>query len=249
MPSIMVRNRVNLGHRRSQRGRQRDSYRLEVIDQRTRQIEELSVRIEVVMEPFQSFCTLIHTITGIGQRCAEVVVAGTGADMNVFPTAAHLASWAGTCPGGNESAGRVKSTATRPGNAYLKAALGAAALSIANTQGSCLSAKYKRIAAARGPKKGLVAVEHANLTTVWTMAHTGALCDDPGADYYTAAIRTPQASRDDPARPPRLGLKRVPATRGNLRVNPRPRSIRPPSDRLSQGSSDGVDLYFSEWLG
>src|SRR4029453_18259271 len=101
MPSIMVRNRVNLGHRRSQRGRQRDSYRLEVIDQRTRQIEELSVRIEVVMEPFQSFCTLIHTITGIGQRCAEVVVAGTGSDMNVFPTAAHLASWAGTCPGGN----------------------------------------------------------------------------------------------------------------------------------------------------
>jgi transposase len=104
-----------------------------------------------------------------------VVVAETGADMNVFPTAAHLASWAGTCPGSNESAGRVKSTATRPRNAYLKAALGAAALSIAKTQGSCLSAKYKRIPARRGPMKGLVAVEHANLTTVWKMAHTGAL--------------------------------------------------------------------------
>ena len=76
---------------------------LDVIDQRTRQISELNTRIEVVMEPFQSFCALICTIPGIGQRCAEVIVAETGADMSIFPTAAHLASWAGTCPGSNES--------------------------------------------------------------------------------------------------------------------------------------------------
>ena len=163
---------------------------LEVIDQRTRQIEELNARIEVVMEPFQSFSTLIRTIPGIGQRCAEVIVAETGADMSIFPTAAHLASWAGTCPGSNESAGRVKSTATRPGNAYLKAALGASALSIANSHGTYLSAKYRRIAARRGPKKALVAVEHAILTAIWTMAHTGALYDDPGADYH--ARRDPE---------------------------------------------------------
>ena len=128
---------------------------------------------------------LIRTIPGIGQRCAEVIVAETGADMSVFPTAAHLASWAGTCPGSNESAGRVKSTATRPGNAYLKAALGASALSIVNSHGTYLAAKYRRIAARRGPKKALVAVEHAILTAIWSMAHTGALYDDPGADYYT----------------------------------------------------------------
>ena len=158
---------------------------LDAIDQRTQQITELNARIEVAMEPFQSFCELIGTIPGIGQRCAEVIVAETGADMSIFPTAAHLASWAGTCPGSNESAGRVKSTATRPGNAYLKAALGAAALSIAHSHGAYLSAKYRRIAARRGPKKALVAVEHAILTTIWTMAHTGALYDDPGADYHT----------------------------------------------------------------
>jgi hypothetical protein len=79
----------------------------------------------------------------------------------------------------------VKSTATRPGNAYLKGALGAAALSVSHTHGTYLSAKYKRIAARRGPKKALVAVEHAILTAIWTMAHTGALYDDPGADYFT----------------------------------------------------------------
>ena len=145
--------------------------------------------------PFQAFCALVcrrsgpaastGTIPGIGQRCAEVIVAETGADMSVFPTAAHLASWAGTCPSGNESAGRVKSTATRPGNAYLKAALGASALSIANSHDTYLAAKYRRIAARRGPKKAIVAVEHAILTAIWTMAHTAAHYDDPGADYYT----------------------------------------------------------------
>jgi transposase len=158
---------------------------LDTIDQRTQQITELNARIEVAMEPFQSFCGLIATIPGIGQRCTEVIVAETGADMDIFPTAAHLASWAGTCPGSNESAGRVKSTATRPGNPYLKAALGAAALSVAHSHGTYLAAKYRRIAARRGPKKALVAVEHALLTTVWTMAHTGALYEDPGADYHT----------------------------------------------------------------
>jgi transposase len=158
---------------------------LEVIDQRAQQIEQLNTRIDTAMEPYRSFCGLIETIPGIGPRCLEVIVAETGGDMSIFPTAAHLASWAGTCPGSNESAGRIKSTATRPGNAYLKAALGAAALSVAHTQGTYLSAKYKRIAARRGPKKALVAVEHAILTAVWSMAHTGALYDDPGADYFT----------------------------------------------------------------
>src|SRR5215212_41802 len=153
-----------------------------------------------MIKPFRTFCDLIRTIPGISDRCAEVIVAETGADMDVFPTAAHLASWAGACPGSNESAGRVKSTATRPGNPYLKAALGAAALSIANTHGTYLAAKYRRIAARRGPKKALVAVEHAILTAIWTMAHTGALYDDPGADYLT---------RRDPERQKRHALTQL----------------------------------------
>ena len=184
---------------------------LEVVDQRTRQIEELNTRIEVVMEPFQPFASLIRTIPGIGQRCAEVIVAETGADMTIFPTAAHLTSWAGTSPSSNESAGRVKSTATRPGNAYLKAALGAAALSIANTHDTYLSAKYRRIAARRGPKKALVAVERAILNAIWTMAHTGAHYDDPGADYY---------SRRDPERLKRHAMSQLQRLGYNVTLTP-----------------------------
>ncbi|MGI8694617.1 MAG: IS110 family transposase, partial [Geodermatophilaceae bacterium] len=89
------------------------------------------------------------------------------------------------CPGSNESAGRIKSTKTRPGNPYLKAALGVAAMSLAQSKNTYLAAKYRRIAARRGPMKALVAVEHAILTAIWNMAQTGALYDDPGPDFYT----------------------------------------------------------------
>jgi len=136
------------------------------------------------MEPFRSFRGLIPTIPGIGPRTAELTCAETGADMTVFPAAGQFTSWAGTCPGNHESAGRIKSTKTRPGNPYLKAALGTAALSIANTRGTYLSTRYRRIASRRGPLKALVATERALLVTIWTMGHTGAEYDDPGADHY-----------------------------------------------------------------
>jgi transposase len=158
---------------------------LDAIDQRSQAITDLTARIEMVIEPFRSFCHLIGTIPGVGVRTAQVIIAETGADMSVFPTAGHFASWATTCPGSHESAGRVKSTTTRPGNPYLKAALGTAALSIANTHNTYLAAKYRRIATRRGPMKTIVAVEHAILIAIWNMGHTGAEYDEPGADYYT----------------------------------------------------------------
>jgi len=104
--------------------------------------------------------------------------------MARFPSAGHLASWAGTCPGSNESAGRIKSTQTRPGNPYLKGALGIAAMSAARSKGTYLSVKYRRIAARRGPVKAIVAIEHAMLIAIWNMLSTGAFYCDPGDDFY-----------------------------------------------------------------
>ena len=114
-----------------------------------------------------------------------MIIAETGADMTRFPTAGHLASWAGTCPGNNESAGRVKSTKTRPGNPYLQGALGAAAMSAARSNDTYLAAQYRRIASRRGPMKAIVAIQHAMLIAIWHMGTTGTLYDDPGADYFT----------------------------------------------------------------
>jgi transposase len=83
---------------------------LDLIDQHTRAIDELNTRIEVMIAPFRAARDLMITIPGISALVADVVIAETGADMTRFPTAGHLASWAGTCPGSNESAGQVKST-------------------------------------------------------------------------------------------------------------------------------------------
>jgi transposase len=158
---------------------------LDLIDRHTQAIEEVTGRIEQVIEPFRVFRELICTIPGISTGVADVICAETGADMDRFPTAGHLASWAGTCPGNNESAGRVKSTKTRPGNPYLKGALGVAAMAAARTKGTYLAVKYRRVAARRGPIKAVVALEHAILVAIWHMATTGMLYDDPGPDFYT----------------------------------------------------------------
>ncbi|MEU4295702.1 IS110 family transposase [Kribbella sp. NPDC026596] len=158
---------------------------LDLIDQHTVVISQLTERIEAMMEPFRGFHDLICTIPGISTLTADVVVAETGADMSRFPTAKDLASWAGTTPGNNESAGRVKSSRTRPGNPYLQGALGASAMSIARTPGTYLNAKYRRIATRRGPQKANVAIQHSILVAIWHMGVTGTIYDDPGADYYT----------------------------------------------------------------
>ncbi len=158
---------------------------LDLIDQRTTAIDELTTRIEVVIEPFRGARDLIVTIPGISTGVADVIIAETGADMARFPSAGHLASWAGTCPGSNESAGRIKSTKTRPGNPYLKGALGIAAMSASRSKGTYLSAKYRRIATRRGPVKAIVAVEHAMLIAIWNMLSTGAVYADPGDDFFT----------------------------------------------------------------
>jgi transposase len=158
---------------------------LDLIDQHTAAIAELTERIEVVIEPFRGFRELICSIPGISTTVGDIITAETGADMSRFPTAAHLASWAGTSPGSHESAGVIKSTRTRPGNSHLKGALGIAAMAASRSKDTYLAARYRRIASRRGPLKAVVAIERTMLTTIWHMAKTGALYVDPGPDFYT----------------------------------------------------------------
>jgi transposase len=167
---------------------------LNLIDQHTAAIDTLTARIEAAMVPFQAARDLICTIPGIGATTADVIIAETGADMTVFPTPGQLASWAGVCPGHHESAGRTKSGKTRPGDRWLKGALGAAALSIARHPRTFLNAKYQRLAKSRGRAKAVVAIEHTLLTLVWTMLTTGTLYDEPGPDYYTR--RRPERAKN-----------------------------------------------------
>jgi transposase len=158
---------------------------LDLIDRHTAAIHKLTARIEVMIEPFQGFRDLICTIPGISTLTADVIIAETGADMTRFPTAKHLASWAGTTPGHHESAGKVKSSRTRPGNPYLQGALGAAAMACSQNPRTYLGARYRRIAARRGPKKANVALQRSMLIAIWHMGTTGTLYDDPGADFFT----------------------------------------------------------------
>ena len=155
---------------------------LDRIDAHSADIARLDTRIEEAMAPFRAARDLLISIPGFSRITAEVFIAETGADMSVFPTAGHLASWAGLSPGSNESAGRIKSTKTRAGNRYLKGAIGIAALTAARSRNTYFSAKYKRIATRRGPMRALVAVEHAMVIAAWTSTATPAPTTTPHAN-------------------------------------------------------------------
>jgi transposase len=149
------------------------------------EISRLSRVIEDLLAPYEEQLQQAESMPGWGRRSAQDALAETGADMTRFPTAKHLASWAGTTPGNNESAGKVKSSRTRPGNPYLQGALGAAAMSCSQNPRTYLGARYRRIATRRGPQKANVAIQHSMLTAIWHMGTTGTLYNDPGGDYFT----------------------------------------------------------------
>jgi transposase len=155
------------------------------IDTCDQDIAELTGRIEALMEPYRWVRELLVTIPGLSTMTADVIIAETGGDMAQFPDAKHLASWAGVAPGSNQSAGVVKSARVRPGDTYLKGALGIAALQAARSKKTYFSAQYRRIATRRGPVKALVAVENSIITAIWYMLTRGTEYVDPGVDYYT----------------------------------------------------------------
>jgi transposase len=154
-------------------------------------IEQLSGEIEAQLGPFgNQQVELLCTIPGVQRRTAEVIIAETGGDMTKFATAKHLASWAGVCPGNDESAGKRRSGKTRKGSKWLRQTLTEAAKAAARTKNTYLAAQYARLRVRRGANRATVAVAHSILVAAWHMLQTGETYADPGGDYY--ARRDPE---------------------------------------------------------
>lgn len=117
-----------------------------------------------------------------------MILAETGGDMTRFPTAGDLASWAGMCPGNNQSGAKNRTAPTRPGDPWLKAALGQAATAASHTNGTYLAARFRRVASQRGKKRALVAVAHTILIAVWAILTRDLPYNDLGGDYFTERL-------------------------------------------------------------
>ena len=147
------------------------------------EIERLDREVAMRLKPLEGAIERIDEIPGIGRRIAEEVLVEIGPDMERFPTAAHLASWARVCPGNNESAGKRKSGATGQGNPWLRSALVEGAWAAARTKGNCLAARYHRLAARRGGKRAILAVAHTILKMVYHLLRDQVRYQDLGANY------------------------------------------------------------------
>ena len=147
-------------------------------------IEEMDIIIDTYMEEYWEAVKKLEQIPGIGNKSAEIILAEIGLDMNQFPTAGHLASWAGVAPGNNESAGKRKSGRTRKGNKILKSTLAQAAKSAAKNKNSFFHAQYQRIAIRRGKNRATLAVAHSILIAIYHMLKDDQEFIDLGSDYY-----------------------------------------------------------------
>ena len=181
---------------------------LATIDHYTTQIEALTATIETLTEPYLHQVDQIDAVPGIGAVCAQDIIAEIGVDMAVFPTAAHLVSWAKWSPQVKQSAGKRKgSNATGRGNPYLGAALGEAASSAGRTQ-SFPGAKYRRLTRRMPKKKALVATGNSMLAIVHALlSDPAATYQDLGADYYERRIHARRQARNHVLSLERLGYK------------------------------------------
>ncbi|HTV82392.1 MAG TPA: IS110 family transposase [Acidobacteriaceae bacterium] len=193
-------------------GRVRDHHRfllaefLEEWDWFQRRIERLEAEIDKQIGPFEQALALWQTMPGIDHVTACSLVAEIGVNMNQFPTAQHLASWAAICPGNHESAGKRKSGKTRDGNKWLRRTLCQAAWAVSRKKDCYLSSQFKRIAARRGPKRALMAVAHTMLVIGYHMLKTGRGYRELGGNYLEQ-INKDQLQRYFTKRLQKLGFK------------------------------------------
>ena len=158
------------------------------------------------LDPYCRQIDLLRSIPGVERNTAEVILSEVGPDMNHFPSAQHLASWAGLCPGNNESAGKRKSGKTRKGNQWLRRALIQAAWAASRTKDTYLSSQYRRLVTRRGKKKAIVAVAHSLLVIVYHILKNGVPYQELGADYLDK-LNLSQVQRHHIKRLESLGFK------------------------------------------
>ena len=155
------------------------------LDELNAHIKNLDDEIDNFMKPEEKKASeAIQSIPGIGNTSAQAIISVIGTDMSRFPTDSHIASWAGLCPGDNESAKRRKSGKTRKGNALLRSTLVTCAHSAVRNKQSYFYAQFMRISAHRGKKRAYVAVAHSMLIAIYHILEDGIVFKDLGADYY-----------------------------------------------------------------
>lgn len=160
------------------------------IDALEESIARLSAEIAERVRPFEREIALLDTIPGVARAGAEALLAEMGPDMSRFPSARHLASWAGVCPGNHESAGKRKTGKTRKGSPWLRSLLVEAAWGASHTKDTYLSAQYRRLAARRGRKKAIFALGHSILVSAYHILATQTPYSDLGSTYFDDRDRT-----------------------------------------------------------
>lgn len=146
--------------------------------------QQVDEHIQAQGENFAQLIPLLTTMKGVDKRSAEDVLAEIGADMDQFPDEYQLSSWAGMCPGNNETGGKRKSGKTTKGSKWLKAALGEMAWAASRTKGTYLSVHYKRIARRRGKKRAIIAVGHTMLVMIYHMIKNRLPYNELGDEYF-----------------------------------------------------------------
>ena len=182
------------------------------IDFLDEEIAAVGERVAERLRPFEELLARLDAVPGIGRWTAEVIVAEVGTDMGRFPTAGHLASWAGMCPGNHQSAGKRKSGKTRPGSPWLRAALTEAAYAAGRSKGTYLAARYHGLLPRKGKKKTAVAVGHDILVIAYHLIKEGTAYHDLGPDHL---------GRRDPAAEERRLVRKLEALGHTVTLAPR----------------------------
>jgi transposase len=147
-------------------------------------VSRLEARIEAVLPPFEEAVQRLETIPGISRHVAEAVLGEIGTDMSVFPSAGHLASWTGLCPGNDQSAGKRRSGRTTKGSRWLRSVLVQAAWAASHSKGTYLRARYQRLARRRGRKRALLGVAHSLVEIIYHVLKRGTTYQELGPDYF-----------------------------------------------------------------